>query len=79
MKRQKNYMAKLKASRVKKKICSTCKGNGYIRVSTGDTSIDFRNNSKVYQCWDCDSEGEFYETVEDNNDIDYNFSSNKLH
>ena len=72
-------MAKLKASRVKKKICSTCKGNGYIRVSTGDTSIDFRNNSKVYQCWDCASEGEFYETVEDNNDIDYNFGSNKLH
>ena len=57
-------MAKLKASRVKKKIWSTCKGNGDIRVSTGDTSIDFRNNSKVYQCWDCDSEGEFYETVE---------------
>ena len=48
-------------------ICDTCHGNGYIRVATGDTSIDFRDNSQVQQCWDCDSEGEFYETIETDN------------
>jgi DnaJ-class molecular chaperone len=48
-------------------ICDTCQGNGYIRVATGDTSIDFRDNSQVQQCWDCDSEGEFYETIEVDN------------
>tara|TARA_A100001391_G_scaffold198152_1_gene179403 strand:- start:56 stop:253 length:198 start_codon:yes stop_codon:yes gene_type:complete len=41
-----------------RKICTTCHGNGYIRVATGDTSIDFRNNSKVIQCTTCSSEGE---------------------
>jgi DnaJ-class molecular chaperone len=50
-----------------KMICDTCQGNGYIRVATGDTSIDFRDNSQVQQCWDCDSEGEFYETIEVDN------------
>jgi DnaJ-class molecular chaperone len=50
-----------------KMICDTCQGNGYIRVATGDTSIDFRDNSQVQQCWDCDSEGEFYETIETDN------------
>ena len=60
-------MAKLKIKQVKKFICDTCHGNGYIRVATGDTSLDFRDNSQVHQCWDCDSEGEFYETVEVDN------------
>ena len=50
-----------------KMICDTCQGNGYLRVATGDTSIDFRDNSQVQQCWDCDSEGEFYETIETDN------------
>ena len=50
-----------------KMICETCQGNGYVRVATGDTSKDFRNNSEVQQCWDCESEGEFYETVEIDN------------
>ena len=54
-------MAKLKVKQVRKYICETCHGNGYIRVATGDTSIDFRDNSQVHQCWDCDAEGEFYE------------------
>ena len=46
-------MAKLKARQVRKFICPTCKGNGYLKVGTewGET---------VHQCWDCDSEGEFY-------------------
>ena len=76
-------MAKLKVKQVKKFICETCHGNGYIRVATGDTSLDFRDNSQVHQCWDCDSEGEFYETVESDNligDTDGNGTySNKLH
>ena len=70
-------MAKLKASKVKKIICPTCKGNGFVKVATlefGDTT---------HQCWDCDSEGEFFETVESDTligdtDGDDNYS-NKLH
>ena len=64
-------MAKLKTSRIVKVICDTCHGNGYVRVAKidGDPSQDFRDRSEVHQCWDCDSEGEFYETV-DNDLID---------
>ena len=29
----------------------------------GDTSKDFRDHSKVHQCWDCDSSGEL--TIEE--------------
>ena len=70
-------MARLKTSRIVKKICDTCHGNGYIRVATGGTEIDFRDNSQVHQCWDCDSEGEFYETI----DVDLidDGDSDKLH
>ena len=39
-------------------ICPVCHGNGYIRVATGNTSSDFRDNSQVHQCWDCESSGE---------------------
>ena len=46
-----------------KMICNICHGNGYIRVATGDTSIDFRDNSQVHQCWDCESSGEL--TIEE--------------
>jgi DnaJ-class molecular chaperone len=66
-------MAKLKANKVKKIICPTCKGNGFVKVAS------LEQESMVHQCWDCDSEGEFYETVEDNNLIDDGPSSNKLH
>ena len=74
-------MAKLKKGRVKVHICETCHGNGYVRVANldGDPSADFRDRSEVHQCWDCDSEGEFYETVESDNDIDDGSGSNKLH
>ena len=65
-------MVKLK--KVDKFICDTCHGNGYIRVATGDTSQDFRNNSEVQQCWDCDSEGEFYETISTDSTINNNSS-----
>jgi len=66
-------MAKLKANKVKKIICPTCKGNGFVKVA----SLEY--GDMVHQCWDCDSEGEFYETVEDNNLIDDGPGSNKLH
>ena len=39
-------------------ICPVCQGNGYVRVATGDTSKDFRDNSKVEQCEQCNSSGE---------------------
>ena len=36
--------------------CPTCKGNGFVKV----TSLE--HDEMIHQCWDCDSEGEFYET-----------------
>ena len=61
-------MAKLKTSRIVKVICDTCHGNGYVRVAKidGDPALDFRDRSEIHQCWTCDSEGELYETVDDN-------------
>ena len=47
-------MVKLKKYRLKKFICPTCKGNGFVKV----TSIEY--DEMIHQCWDCDSEGEFY-------------------
>ena len=60
-------MAKLKTSRIVKVICDTCHGNGYVRVAKidGEPSVDFRDRSEIHQCWTCDSEGELYETVDD--------------
>tara|TARA_R100001126_G_C4715659_1_gene96822 strand:- start:186 stop:425 length:240 start_codon:yes stop_codon:yes gene_type:complete len=56
-------MAKLKLKQVKRIICPTCRGNGFVTVKN-----DFVDGQDyVHQCWDCDSEGEFYETVEDDN------------
>ena len=49
-------MVKLKKYRLKKFTCPTCKGNGFVKV----TSIEY--DEMIHQCWDCDSEGEFYET-----------------
>jgi DnaJ-class molecular chaperone len=49
-------MAKLKKFRLKKFICPTCKGNGFVKVTS------FEYDEMIHQCWDCDSEGEFYET-----------------
>ena len=45
-------MAKLKKARLKKYICSTCKGNGFVKVAS------IMEEDTVHQCWDCDSEGE---------------------
>ena len=47
-------MARLKKYRVQKAICDVCNGNGYVKV----VNVDQKNH--VHQCWECDSEGEFY-------------------
>ena len=47
-------MVKLKKYRVSKAICNVCKGNGYVKV----VHVDYKNH--IHQCWECDSEGEFY-------------------
>ena len=49
-------MVKLKKYKVMKLICPTCKGNGFVKVAS------FYTDDMIHQCWDCDSEGEFYET-----------------
>ena len=47
-------MVKLKKYRVHKAICDTCDVNGYVKV----VHLDQKNH--IHQCWNCDSEGEFY-------------------
>ena len=49
-------MVKLKKYKLKRLICPTCKGNGFVKI------INFDCDQMIHQCWDCDSEGEFYET-----------------
>ena len=51
-------MAKLRKARLRKLICPTCRGNGYVKIINEED-----RESYVHQCWDCDSEGEFYETT----------------
>tara|TARA_B100000287_G_scaffold271133_1_gene255292 strand:- start:3431 stop:3643 length:213 start_codon:yes stop_codon:yes gene_type:complete len=46
-------MAKLKKYRVKLIFCPTCKGNGFLKVGTEE-------GESIHQCWECDSEGEYY-------------------
>jgi hypothetical protein len=50
-------MVKLKLNRIKKIICTVCRGNGYIKVKGYD------GEDKINQCFACDSEGEVYQTV----------------
>jgi len=64
-------MAKLRKSRLKKLICSTCRGNGYVKIVN-----DEDRETYVHQCWDCDSEGEFYETT---NNLIGDFDSDRNH
>ena len=47
-------MVKLKKYRLHKAICEVCKGNGYVKV----VHVDKKDH--IHQCWECDSEGEFY-------------------
>ena len=68
-------MAKLRKIKLKKLICPTCKGNGFVKVSS------FNYDEMIHQCWDCDSEGEFYETNNNligDDDSDHNHDI-KLH
>ena len=50
-------MVKLKLNRIKRIICTVCKGNGYIKAKGHD------GEDKISQCFACDSEGEVYQTV----------------
>ena len=60
-------MEKLKKHRVKIIYCPTCKGNGFLKVGTAE-------GESIHQCWDCDSEGEYYvhepETTQPDNTAD---------
>jgi DnaJ-class molecular chaperone len=40
--------------------CPTCKGNGFLRLSS-----DLTDDKMIQQCWDCDSKGELYDYEED--------------
>ena len=70
-------MEKLKKYNVRIVYCPTCKGNGYLKVGTEE-------GESIHQCWDCDSEGEFYvhqpETNIIHNDADFSTDDDsKLH
>ena len=49
-------MVKLKKYRVHKAICNVCNGNGFVKI----TDREDPKEVNVHQCWECDSEGEFY-------------------
>jgi len=63
-------MVKLKKYRVHKAICDVCNGNGFVKI----TDKEDPKEVNVHQCWECDSEGEFYvhepETIQPNNYVD---------
>ena len=40
---------KIKKTRVELLSVTLVKGNGYIKVATGNTALDFRDNSQVHQ------------------------------
>ena len=49
-------MVKLKKYRVHKAICDVCNGNGFVKI----TDREDPKEVNIHQCWECDSEGEFY-------------------
>ena len=49
-------MVKLKKYRVHIAICDVCNGNGFVKI----TDKEDPKEVNVHQCWECDSEGEFY-------------------
>ena len=49
-------MGKLRKYRVHKAICDVCNGNGFVRITDKEDPKEIN----VHQCWECDSEGEFY-------------------
>ena len=68
-------MVKLKKYKLYKAVCDVCKGNGYVKIVDPEELKEVN----IHQCWECDSEGEFYETsnnlVGDSNST----HNNKLH
>ena len=55
-------------------ICNTCKGNGYVKIKN-----NIEPEPQVHQCWDCESQGEFYEYVTKDNNLVDDGISNELH
>ena len=49
-------MVKLKKYKVHKAICHVCSGNGFVRIKDEEDPREVN----IHQCWECDSEGEFY-------------------
>mgnify|MGYP003647654478 CR=1 FL=1 len=49
-------MVKLKKYRVHKAICDVCNGNGFVKITDNEDP----KQVNIHQCWECDSEGEFY-------------------
>ena len=47
-------MVKLKKYTIHKEICDVCNGNGYVKI------MKENKEKHVHQCWECDSEGEYY-------------------
>ena len=64
-------MVKLKKYSIHKAICNVCNGNGFVRIKDREDPKEVN----IHQCWECDSEGEFYvhepEIIEPNNDADH--------
>ena len=54
-------MERLKKIQIKKVICTTCKGNGYLKIKT-----EHNIQGAIHKSWVCDSEGELYEKSNDN-------------
>ena len=64
-------MVKLKKYRVHKAICNVCNGNGFVKI----TDREDPKEVNVHQCWECDSEGEFYvheSEISEYDDVDNN-------
>jgi len=62
-------MAKLKISKVHKAICPICNGNGFVKIIKED------KEPHIHQCWECESEGEFYvheSEISEYDDVDNN-------
>ena len=49
-------MVKLKKYKVHKAICDICNGNGFVKITDNEDPREVN----VHQCWECDSEGEYY-------------------
>ena len=68
-------MAKLKKYSVHKAICHVCNGNGFVKIIKED------HKPSIHQCWECDSEGEYYvyksKMVADDNPADADNNNDK--